>query len=287
MGLFNRLIYGNPNKPDLEVDENVNPIKGFFDVLTIKIGDLVKLNLIFAVFVLPTAIWVSINISALINQDLSIELLDSIGFMFFLGLIPCLIIMGIGLPSLNYITKSYAKEFHVWMFEDFLEKIKENWKQSLLYSLLLGVMIFLCYFGIRFYTMSIGNIPGAQVLRAILFIMTLIVLFSTVYIYPLMVTFELKMKHLLKNSVVLTIARLPQTILILFLTLIFPIFFIFLTFAWSYGIIALVAYFLIFGFSFSAFIINAYTNQVFEKFIIAKGNKHADKKLETEREEKK
>ncbi len=286
MGLFNRLIYGNPNKPDLEVEENQNPIKAFFEVLKLKLWDLVKLNLLFTLFVIPAALWVNVNFKAISSENVTPEILDSVAFMFFLGLIPCLIIIGIALPSLSYITKSYAKEFHVWMFEDFIEKIKENWKQSLLYAFILGVVIFLFYFGIRFYSLTINELPGATILRAFLYIMTIIVLLSTTYIYPLMVTFELKFKHLLRNSMLLTIGRLPQTLLILLLTFIIPALLLWLSFVWSYGMLVFFAYYIFFGFSFTAFIFNAYTNQVFEKFILAKGNVAAERKPEVERKKK-
>lgn len=289
MGLFNKMIYGNPNKKDLIVEEKQNPIQAFFEILKIKIWDICKLNLLFALFVIPTAIWIGVNFSVLTaNIEANTpDMLDSVTFIFILGMIPCIMIMSVGLPSLSYITRSYAREFHVWMLEDFGEKIKENWKQSLLYSLFLGLAIFLLYFGIRFYTLNQGIMPGAIVLRTISYIMLGLVLLSTTYVYPLMVTFELKFKHLLRNSLILAIGRLPQTLLIVLLTAIVPVLLIWLSLTWAYGLLVFIAYFALFGMAFNAYIINAYTNQVFEKFIIARGTQEAEKKPEVEREEKK
>ena len=62
MGLFNRMIYGNPNKPDLEIEEKQNPIQMFFEVLKIKLWDLVKLNFLMVLFLVPAAIWTAINV---------------------------------------------------------------------------------------------------------------------------------------------------------------------------------------------------------------------------------
>ncbi len=287
MGLFNRLIYGNPNKPDLEVEESPNPIKAFFEVFKIKIWDLVKLNLIFALFMLPAVIWTVLNVQVLVLPDITVIERDSVVFQYVLGLIPCLLIMGVGLPSLNYITKSYAKEFHVWMFDDFIEKIKENWKQSLLYMLLLGLFLFLMYFSIRAYTSVLTDMAVTPIFRGILYVMAVFILLSTTFAYPLMVTFELKLKHLIRNSMLLTIAKLPQTLLILLITAILPIFFIWLTMIWGYGFLVLIAYYLLFGFSLTSFIINAYTNQVFEKIIIASGTSEAEKKPEIEHDKSK
>jgi uncharacterized membrane protein YesL len=227
---------------------------------------------------------------SMLNQNITentTDLVDGVMFMFMLGLIPCIMIMSIGLPSLNYITRSYAREFHVWMLEDFIEKIKENWKQSLLYSFVLGVSIFLLYYGIRFYTLNLGAVPGAIVLRTISYIMLALVLLSTIYAYPLMVTFELKFKHLIRNCIILTIGRLPQTLLISFLTLIIPIILGWLAISWQYGFLVFVAYFALFGMAFNSYIINAFTNQVFEKFIIARGNVQVERKPEVERDDKK
>lgn len=289
MGFFNKMIYGDPNKKDLIVEEKQNPIQAFFEILKIKIWELCKVNLLFALFVIPTAVWVGINFSVL-SQNMgenASDLVDGVTFIFLLGMIPCIMIMSIGLPSLSYITRSYAREFHVWLFEDFIEKIKENWKQSLLYSLVLGVAIFLLYFGIRFYTLNQGAMPGAMIFRTISYVMLGLVLLSTIYAYPLMVTFELKFKHLIRNSIILTIGRLPQTLLIVVLTGIIPVLLGWLALTWQYGLLVFIAYFALFGMSFNAFIINAFTNQVFERFIIARDNKEAERKPEVEREEKK
>jgi len=287
MGLFNRLIYGNPNKPDLEVEENQNPIKAFFEVLKIKLWDLVKLNFLFVLFMLPTVIWMWINFQVMTSEGVTSDMIDSTLFMFFLGLIPCLLIIGVGLPSLNYIVKSYAKEFHVWMMDDFIEKIKENWKQSLAYMFILGLVIFLMYFGIRAYTIFEETIKMAQIFKGVLYVMAGLILFSTTFVFPLMVTFELKLKHLIRNSVLLTIAKLPQTLLILVVTIIFPAFCVWLSAVWAYGFLVFLAYYLILGFSLTSFIINAYTNQVFEKIIIASDDKEAEKKPEIEHKESK
>ena len=287
MGLFNRLIYGNPNKPDLEVEESPNPIKAFFEVLKIKLWDLVKLNLLFVLFMLPTVIWVWLNFRVILTEGVGADVIDSTLFMFFIGLIPCLLVMGVGLPSLNYIVKSYAKEFHVWMMDDFLEKIKENWKQSLLYMLILGLVIFLMYFGIRAYIVLEAAISMAQIFKGVLYVMAGLVLISTTYAFPLMVTFELKLSHLIRNTILLTIAKLPQTLLMLVITMIFPALFIWLSAVWAYGFLVFLAYYLILGFSLTSFVINAYTNQVFEKIIIASGSSEAEKKPEIEHKDSK
>jgi uncharacterized membrane protein YesL len=112
-------------------------------------------------------------------------------------------------------------------------------------------------------------------------------LLSTNFAYPLMVTFELKLRHLIRNSLLLTIAKLPQTLLILVITAVIPVLLIWLTMVWGYGFLVLIAYYLLFGFSLTSFIINAYTNQVFEKIIIASGTTEAEKKPEIEHDESK
>ncbi len=296
MGLFNKMIYGNPNKPDLEVEENPNPIKSFFEVFKIKIWDLVKLNLLFALFMLPAVIWSYINMQVITEVLTSyqpdgevVNLFAESGALYYtavylLGMIPCLLIMGVALPSMNYITRSYAREFHVWMMEDFIEKIKENWKQSLLYMLILGVFTFLMFVVVNLYTLYASMIPGARIFQGIIYFMWAVIMVSTTFVFPLMVTFELKLKHLIKNSMLLTIAKLPQTLLMLLLTAIVPVFLVWLSTVWGYGTIALLLYFVVFGFSIPSFVLNAYTNQVFEKIIVANEENAAERKPEKERE---
>ena len=299
MGLFNKLIYGNPNKPDLQVEDNPNPIKSFFEILKLKLWDLVKLNLLFLVFMLPAIIWTGINLSVINNQFVAAEIqtlnadalaqagvFQTLG-MYFLGMIPCFVIMGVALPSLNYITRSYAREFHVWMMDDFVEKIKENWKQSLIYMLIFGIIVFAMYYSILFYSFSGGMIPMAGLLKGLVIAMLIFLLLSTTFVYPAMVTFELKFRQLIKNSFILTIAKLPQTLLMLVLVGVLPVFLLWLAISWQYGMLVFLGYNAIFGFSFTSFVINSYTNQVFEKIIVANGEKEANKKPETSHKEDK
>ncbi len=264
MGLFNKVLFGNPNKPDLVIDENQKPVTMFFEVLSIKFWELIKVNLLFTIFMLPTAIWLIINLNALTIEGTSRVTVDSIVFTFVVGLIPCLIIAGIALPSLNYITKSYANETHVWLLQDFLGKIKENWKQSLMYCLILSLGIFISYMGIRVYTVIIEIIPAAGILRYILYVIVVIIAISAMYAYPLMVSVKLKLKHIIRNSLLLTVGKLPQTLLMILCVVIIPIALYFLSTVWAYGMYVIIGYYVLFGFSFSAFIINSFTNQIFK-----------------------
>ncbi|MCK5069362.1 MAG: hypothetical protein KAR01_02430 [Desulfocapsa sp.] len=284
MGLFNKMIYGDPNKQDLVVKENLSPIQAFFEVVKTKFWDLCKVNFMFLLFMIPTIVWSWVNLQVISAENI---IIDSYIQVYFIGLIPCLIFMGLGLPSLNYIVKSFAKEVHVWLFEDFKAQLKENWKQSILYMLILGIYLAVGYYGLMFYSLNYDQVIGAAIFRGILYFLLLYVLVSTLYIYPLMVTFELKLKHLIRNAVLLTIGKLPQTLLVLLILLVIPVSLFLLTIVWAYGTIILVVYYALIGFSMSALIINAYTNQVFEKIIVASGNREAEKKVEVERKEKK
>lgn len=98
-GLFNRLYVGK-NRKDLEKEDMAtSPVQLFFEVLGVRIWDLVKLSLMFSVFCIPVLVWGNINFSAMLNMGPD-ESYISYVLIFLLGLIPCLLLVGVGLCGL-------------------------------------------------------------------------------------------------------------------------------------------------------------------------------------------
>jgi uncharacterized membrane protein YesL len=283
-GFFNRMYNGNPNRPDIDPEDMPkNRFELFFTTLGLRIGDLVKLNLLFIVMILPILLWtiisfmkLNIEMTALLTPNLQSDMSVMMPVLmqnlaeYLIILVPCLIIAGPPIAGMTYITRNYARDEHVWLWGDFKDQMKKNWKQSMLVMLILGLVLFLTFITLQVYDAAIKNQPWMWTMEILFIIFVGMFILSYMYIFPMLVTYKLKIGQILKNSLMLALGRLPFTLMFGFMT-IFPILLavaaVLLMLPMQYILIALVAYYLLFGFAFSAFILNSYTNATFEKLL--------------------
>ena len=260
-------MYGKSNKPDYtrEAKESESKTKTFFDVLGVKYGQLVKLNLILLVFMLPLLAWTWISFSAM-AADNTTAIFQYI-ILYSAGLIPCLLIIAAPLAGVTYIIRNFTQDKHVWLWKDFVSNTKSNAKQALLYMLIYSVMIFIGQIILYSYTSIMGNNIIIMVLRGLFIMLYVFMILSAFYAFPMMVTYQLKLKHIIKNSLLLTIGSLHTTFLAPLIA-IFPfVVLIFLSTVWQYGIIFLIFYTILFGFSFAMYITITFTTSVFAKHL--------------------
>lgn len=135
--------------------------------------------------------------------------------------------------GLNYLSKSYVIEEPVFTWTDFSTKMRSNKKLGLKVGLINGIIGFfllldsVVYLLIANDTYGIfGNIPGILLFIAAVFIIFGFALFSmmNIFIYPMMVTFNITLKQLYKNAFIFAMIRwLPNMLILL----------------WNFAIIAL------------------------------------------------
>ena len=159
----------------------------FVDTLIREFWNLIKLNLLFLLFSIPI-ITIPASFAALTNVSMKI-----------------------------------ARQQHIFVFYDFKESFKKNWKQSSLLGIifLLYVPLFICIF------------------------INLLLAFSFIYSFPLLTTVKLSLKDIFKNSFLLSIISLKNTLIAIALAIIiFSIsifllpFTIFIIFTLSFSLIA-------------------------------------------------
>lgn len=61
-------------------------------------------------------------------------------YLSLLGMILGLVVMGPGITALDYLTMQVIRDKHVYVWEDFLKSLRRDWKQSVLYALLMGTL---------------------------------------------------------------------------------------------------------------------------------------------------
>ncbi|MDF2686801.1 MAG: hypothetical protein K0S55_1984, partial [Clostridia bacterium] len=131
----------------------------------------------------------------------------------------CLPIFTIGpaTAGLNYVLRNYSQGKPVYMLTDFMDKSKENFKQGFLVSVINAIIGFILFISIT--SWSGDDFPAPSWLRplalAFCFFILYILISANFYIFPMMVSFNLKLKQLIRNSVILGMYKLGRNLLMI------------------------------------------------------------------------
>ena len=224
------MFFPNYNKPGKGVnkrDPNQPRITTFFEILPRKLWDLCKVNMLYMIAAIPffvVTLIITGVISSRITNSLSVSLNDpsleltlalldilmrvvlSLLFTVFYGLGPAT-------AGATYIIRNYGREEHCWLVSDFFERFKSNFKQSFVIWIIDLAALFLLTVAIDFYMNS-----GIYILAVILMFVALVYTLMHLYIYQVMITFELPLKHILKNSLIFALGKAPKNFLLLLIS---------------------------------------------------------------------
>lgn len=211
-------------------------------------------------------------------------------------LFPCVAITGPFTAGVSYLTRNWARDEHAFAWTDFKDAFKDNWKQALPVSAITGLIPLLVYMGVVTYReMAITNALFI-VPEAIVILVGVLWAISVTYMYPLMVTYELSFKDLMRNAFLLGVARLPTSVGVRLLHCV-PVALAvaaatFFPTVMNYAMMLLFLWYALIGLMISRFITSSYTNAVFDRFINpriegAKVNQglHTDDDLDEEEEQ--
>lgn len=215
-GLFNN--YDKPG-PGVSKDEprKSAPVR-FFEILLRKFSKLIQLNLIYMIPMAIAAI-IMYGISTLPIQHIaySSETFGTIDLysVYFMPL--PLAFMGPFNCGMAFITRNFAREEHAFVWSDFWDAVKDNWKAGLLNSIITYVAVVVLSFGFMFYWNQ-WKTQGFFYVIPLIFIGLIfaIMLFSQYYIPVMIVTFNLKLRHIYRNAVIFSIMGVVRNILITF-----------------------------------------------------------------------
>ena len=197
------------------------------------------------------------------------DLMDNELFRMLVWLIPCLAITGPFTAGLSYVTRNWARDEHAFIWSDFKDAVKENWKQALVLSAITSILPLAGYVGWKFY----GNLSAQNIIMIVPQVLVVLVVIiwsiSITYMHPLTVTYKLKTKDIIRNGLLLGVARLPMSVGIRLLHCVPALIGAALIWFWNpmIGMLILFAYYALIGFAISRFITASYTNAVFDRFI--------------------
>ena len=65
-------------------------------------------------------------------------------------LVPCMLIAGPATAGTTYVIRNWARDEHAWIWSDFKDAWKQNWKESLLIMLINGLAMIVFYVNLIF-----------------------------------------------------------------------------------------------------------------------------------------
>ncbi len=271
--------YSKPGKGVEKRDPNQSHIKTFFEILSHKITSLIKANILHLFAAIPffivTMIIVGVASSRIVDfivlrkgvgtdniyiivLDLFLRWIFAMFFTIFFG-------QGPATAGITYIIRNYTREEPCWLFIDFWKKIKENFKQSIFLWIIDLVLFYLFSVAFVFYWESSSYLPLCVLLWA-----TLSYTMMHIYIYQIMITFELPLKNILKNSLIFAYSNAPLNLLLLLIMVAINVvipYTLLLIFKSYIVILVMALLYLIFLPALTSFITNYFIYPTLEKYI--------------------
>ncbi len=204
---------------------------------------------------LPSMVGLAENIT--FNVNLLIFLLAPLGFM----------IAAVGIAGGAYVIRNMVWTEGIFVANDFWRGIKQNIRQMLLIFLVYSIIFYLSILSISLCEQSIAMGVDNKWLFVVSEVLTygVLIVFSmmTLHMVTMSVTYELKFRHLIKNSFMFTIGLLPQNIFFIVCGLIPFVFLLLGGFFLAIGVILI----LLFGVSMFLLIWTDFCQWSYDRFV--------------------
>ncbi|MDR2654858.1 MAG: YesL family protein [Oscillospiraceae bacterium] len=151
----------------------------FFEIYFRKFGGIIKANLMFVLFSLPV------------------------------------VTAGASWAALTFVMREYAKEQHSFIFSDFWEHFRKNWKQAFPAGLAGLAISLITGFSLYFYWLNSGLGTYMYILLGLSLMIGVIFLFASYYVYLMIITLDLKLGAIFKNAMIFSIAGLKQNVFVI------------------------------------------------------------------------
>lgn len=214
MGIF----FHSYDKPGKGIDPDAPQKRGFFrffDIFFRKFWHFGKANLLYTAALIPTFIILLLLMIFPVSGFIGAEAQGAdilVMSIIFVNLYIAMWGAGPATAGMTYIMRNYAREEHAWLWSDFKDSFKSNFKQSLAVFVIDIIVAVLFYIAIVVYSQMSGWLG---VLKYAIYMMIFIYTMMHFYIYPMMVTFELSLKDLYKNALLFALCKLPINVFVI------------------------------------------------------------------------
>lgn len=267
--------YSRPG-PGVRKDEPQKPpFIRFWQLFFRKLSKLIELNLLFLIpVVIVCALIFGIAFLGVTQSPLSVLVNSPLSYLPVILLSPFV-------AGLTMITRNFAREEHAFIFSDFMDAVKKNWKPFFINGIICYIFVSIIYVALRYYIAMSGKGWMFVIALSISILVSVIFLFAQYYIPVMIITLDLTLKQIYRNAIIFAILGLWRNLM---LTVIFAVLFFanFVAFYIQMPLTVLIAITLIIliAFSFISYLVNFAVYPLIEKMIIkpyyAKQNASAD-----------
>ena len=140
-----------------------------------------------------------------------------LNFLFVICSIP-IVTIGASTTALYCVSMKSTRDEDVYVVKEFFKQFKQNFKESTIIWLIL--LLVASFIGLDFYMCSLmSNDILSTAFKFIFTLISIVIGFIVVYVFPLVARFENSIKNTLMNAVLMSIKHLPYTLIMLVLTL--------------------------------------------------------------------
>lgn len=206
MGLFSR----NFDRPGPGVPKDMPRKTGtarFFELLFRDFADYVKMSFLISLAVLPSAVMFILG---------TLPFLMGTGELYLIFLLFSLVLafpVGGAMTACYFNITRFMRDEPSYLWFEFKRKFKENWKQSAITGIVCTAFVYmqiLLWFSM-YYQMVAEVYDGGVVLIALAVLSLLLFAMITPYIFLHFAYIDLKTGQILKNSFLMSLARLPKS----------------------------------------------------------------------------
>ena len=182
----------------------------YFEIFFRKFWKMEQVNLVFLMLCVPIiALMFGLNFLMLSVIKINNSLLSNFVTFLPFGL------LGIPIVGMTYITRNFAREEHAFVWFDYFDQIKKNWKQALLHGYVTYFIVLVAYYALNFYFAAAATQGWLLLIPGVLCMLLLFAfIFAQYYIFQMMITFELSYKNMLKNGLIFSMAAFLRNLLL-------------------------------------------------------------------------
>jgi uncharacterized membrane protein YesL len=185
-GLFGFFDYTKPGKGVEKDEPRRSRFALFWVLLQRKFWQLVQLNVMYIIFCIP------------------------------------IVTIGPATAGLTYVLRQFSNERPVFLFSDFWDSLRLNWKQSFVFSLIQAVFVFIMSTSMMYYFSGAQENTWMFVPFGFCVIVSVFATFASFYVYLLIVTIDLKLSAIIKNALIFSVLGFKRNFITLFfLSLVF------------------------------------------------------------------
>lgn len=180
----------------------------FFELFFGHFGKLITVNVVYFISMLPLFLGVFLSVK-----------FNKWPFTFsgdILGMICIVLSVFTSFPmtaGFTFVIRNMQRREHAWIIRDMFKHAKLNYKKAAVNGAVQIVLYFVLYVAFITYRYNIGGMIGF-LLSWVILMGALIVIWTQYYINLMIVTFDLKLLQIYKNSLIFAIVKLPVNLLI-------------------------------------------------------------------------